>query len=86
MPGLARSLHEMMNQHVLPHAQRDTMANLRGLMAKQRELRHVVYMCIATDRSRVRVRFGLRPKIRLIGLNSGTGLVSCPSDHPSLLG
>ena len=28
----------------LSHAQRDTMANLRGLMAKQRELRHVVYM------------------------------------------
>ena len=44
--GLARSLHEMMEQHVLPHAQRDTMANLRGLMAKQRELRHVVYMCV----------------------------------------
>ena len=36
----------MMEQHVLPHAQRDTMANLRGLMAKQRELRHVVYMCV----------------------------------------
>ena len=44
--GLARSLHEMMEQHVLPHAQRDTMANLRGLIAKQRELRHVVYMCV----------------------------------------
>ena len=31
---------------MLPHAQRDTMANLRGLIAKQRELRHVVYMCV----------------------------------------
>ena len=36
----------MMEQHVLPHAQRDTMANLRSLIAKQRELRHVVHMCM----------------------------------------
>ena len=34
----------MMNQHVLPYAQRDTMADLRGMMLKQRELRHVVFM------------------------------------------
>ena len=44
MAGLAQSLQEMMNQHVLPYAQRDTMADLRGMMLKQRELRHVVFM------------------------------------------
>tara|TARA_B100000768_G_scaffold153557_1_gene149825 strand:- start:598 stop:732 length:135 start_codon:yes stop_codon:yes gene_type:complete len=43
----------MMDQHVLPHAQRDTMANLRGLMAKQRELRHVVYMYHHRGQTRV---------------------------------
>ena len=64
MPGLARSLHEMMDQHVLPHAQRDTMANLRGLMAKQRELRHVVYMYYTTTAATAglcRVRASYKP-------------------------